>query len=131
MSNRAARFSSLVLSMAVACAMLVPSGPLWAQKSGAPPKPKPQTLTGFIGDSTCGLKHMSGGAKKCTVRCVNTMGAKYALLSNGKIYTLEGQESELEKVAGEHAKVTGTLQGTTMKVSSVVSAKFEEAPDMD
>ena len=129
MQNRLNRLAPPVLFLAAA--LFVLTGAAAAQKGASPAKAKTQTLTGFVGDSTCGITHISGGAKKCTVRCVKSMGAKYALVNNGKTYTLEGKEAELEKVAGEHAKVTGSLQGTTMKVTSVTSAKYEEAPDMD
>ncbi len=131
MAKRAQRLAAEILLLA-ACSMLALAGSAAAQdKAKAPAKPKTETLTGFIGDTTCGMTHISGGAKKCTVRCVNSMGSKYALVVGQKVYTLEGKQAELEKLAGERAKVTGTLQGTTIKVSSVASAKFEEAPDMD
>lgn len=102
------------------------------EKAKGTAKPKEVPLTGFIGDTNCGVTHhLGGGAKKCTMRCVKTLASKYALVIGQKIYTLEGKEAELEKLAGERATVKGSLQGATMKVSSVVSAKFEEAPDMD
>ena len=94
-------------------------------------KAKTQTVTGFVGDTTCGITHISGSSKTCTLRCVKNMGAKYALVVGKTVYTLEGKEAELEKLAGERAKVTGVIQGTTLKVSSVASGKFTEAPDMD
>jgi hypothetical protein len=123
--------ASAILFITV-CSLFVSLSSVAAQdQSKAPPKTKLSSLTGFVGDTTCGITHISGGAKKCTVRCVKNMGSKYALVIGQKIYTLEGKEAELEKLAGERAKVTGTLQGSTMKVASVASAKFEEAPDMD
>jgi hypothetical protein len=94
-------------------------------------KAKTQTVTGFVGDTTCGITHISGSSKTCTLRCVKNMGAKYALVVGKTVYTLEGKEAELEKLAGERAKVTGVIQGTTLRVSSVASGKFTEAPDMD
>ena len=94
-------------------------------------KAKTQTVTGFVGDTTCGITHISSSSKTCTLRCVKNMGAKYALVVGKTVYTLEGKEAELEKLAGERAKVTGVIQGTTLRVSSVASGKFTEAPDMD
>lgn len=131
MANRGKWLTAGILLLAAGSLLALPGAAAAQDKAKAPGKPKTETLTGFIGDTTCGITHISGGAKKCTVRCVKNMGSKYALVVGPKVYTLEGKEAELEKLAGERAKVTGTLQGSTMKVASVASAKFEEAPDMD
>ena len=74
-----------------------------------------------MGDKMCGTKAMGADAKKCATDCVKSMGSKYALVVGDKVYTLEGKEAEVEKLAGGKAKVTGTVQGTTVKVSSVAA----------
>ena len=81
---------------------------------------KPQTLTGEISDAMCGAHHMMEGAKAdCTRACVSK-GSKYALVVGDKVYTLEGGDSkELDKLAGQKAKVTGTVKGDTIQVSAV------------
>jgi len=82
-----------------------------------------QTLTGVVSDSVCGAKHMmEGSAAECTRACVGK-GSKYALVVGDKVYTLDSSDQkaldELNKLAGEKAKVTGTVNGDTVEVSSV------------
>jgi hypothetical protein len=49
-------------------------------------------------------------------------GSKYALVVGKKVYTLEGHEAELDKVAGMKATVKGKVSGETVTVQSVVPA---------
>jgi hypothetical protein len=81
-----------------------------------------QTLTGEVSDAMCGAKHMmEGGKAACTKACVDK-GSKYALVVGDKVYTLEGGDTAaLSKLAGEKAKVTGTVKGDTIQVSSIAS----------
>lgn len=58
---------------------------------------------------------------ECTRGCVSK-GSKYALVAGQKVYALEGKSEELDKLAGKKAKVTGTVTGTTVAVSSVEPA---------
>jgi hypothetical protein len=84
---------------------------------------KPQTLTGTVSDSMCGAKHMGGSAADCTRACVK-QGSKYALVVGDKVYTLQGGDAAtLDKLAGEKATVTGTVNGNTINVTSVSAAK--------
>ncbi len=84
---------------------------------------KTSTLTGEIGDTMCGAKHMSGTAADCTRACVK-QGSSYALVVGDKIYKLKGGDTgTLDKLAGEKATVTGTVSGDTIEVSSVKAAK--------
>lgn len=50
-------------------------------------------------------------------------GMKYALVAGDKVYTLEGDESELEKLAGQKVTVAGKLTGDTLAASSVAPVK--------
>lgn len=89
-----------------------------AQKAG------PKTFTGEISDSMCGLKHMMpGGAKACTEECVKG-GAKYVLADQAakKVYKLSDQVKP-KQFSGEKVKVTGTLSGDTIHVTSIVAAQ--------
>ncbi len=84
-----------------------------------------QTFTGVVSDSMCGAKHMMpGDAAGCTRVCVK-QGSKYALVVGDKVYELETSEKaisdELDKLAGQKAKVSGTDSGDTIQVSSVSS----------
>ena len=79
--------------------------------------------TGVISDSHCGLKHSTASdeAAACVKGCV-TGGAKYVLVSGGKLYQLEPQDKIDAKLAGRDAKITGTLSGDTITVTSAAAA---------
>jgi len=86
-----------------------------------------QTFTGEVSDSMCGAKHAMAGEKAaCTRACVKK-GSSYALVVGDKLYTLKTDDkkalAELDKLAGENAKVTGTAEGDTITVSKVAAAK--------
>ncbi len=88
---------------------------------------KAQTFTGEVSDSMCGAKHMMAGKTgECARACVGK-GSSYALVVGDKVYALHAQDKsaqeELNKLAGEQAKVTGTADGDTIKVSKVAAAK--------
>jgi hypothetical protein len=87
--------------------------------------PKQQTFVGSISDDMCGLKHMMPGQsdKDCTLECVKA-GSKFVLAdtAKNKVYQLSDQEKP-KAFAGEKVKVTGTLQGDTIQVTSIVAAK--------
>jgi Protein of unknown function (DUF5818) len=84
---------------------------------------KGKTFVGSISDKMCGAKHMMGSsAKDCTLECVKA-GSKFVLVdAKGKVYDLSDQGKPKE-FAGAKVKVTGTLQGDTIEVSSIESAK--------
>ena len=84
-----------------------------------------RTFTGEVGDAMCGRKHMEDQpAAECTRACVSH-GSKFALIIGDHIYTLETADkaalATLDQQAGKTATVTGTLDGDTIQVSSVVA----------
>ena len=80
-----------------------------------------QTLEGTVSDARCGMDHSGREAKQCTLGCVGR-GSNYVLVVSDKVYTLEGGPvAELEKLAGEKAKVTGRVDGMTVHVASVAA----------
>ncbi len=84
-----------------------------------------QTLTGIVSDSMCGgVQHMmpNQSPAECTRECVKG-GSKYILVVDKKVYTLEGHEAEVDKLAGLKASVTGTVKGDKVQVASVGAAK--------
>lgn len=83
-----------------------------------------QTLTGTITDSMCGTAHMAKDKSpaECTRMCVKD-GMKYALAADKKLYSLEGHEAELSKLAGQKVTVKGTLKGDTLSVQEVAPSK--------
>ena len=50
-------------------------------------------------------------------------GMKYALAAKKKVYTLEGHEAELAKLAGQKVTVKGILKGDTLSVKEVTASK--------
>jgi hypothetical protein len=81
------------------------------------------SLTGTVSDSHCGAKHAeaSDAAAGCVGSCVKG-GAKYVLVSDGKVYDLDAQD-KFAAFAGKSVKVTGELKGTAIAVASVEAAK--------
>ena len=83
-----------------------------------------QSLTGVATDSMCGATHMAKDKTpaQCAQMCVKD-GMKYALVADRKLYTLEGHEAELSKLAGQRVTVKGTLKGDTLSVQEVAASK--------
>lgn len=88
---------------------------------------KTTTVTGKVGDAMCGAKHMMAGDEAgCTRACVKK-GSDYALVVKDKVYTLktssDATKDQLDKLAGQTAKITGDLNGETIEVTAVQAAK--------
>ena len=88
---------------------------------------KDNTFVGTVSDSLCGAEHMMpGDAASCTRACVGK-GSKYALVSGTKVYTLDTEDkaalAQLDKLAGQTARVTGTAKEDTIQVKSVAAGK--------
>ena len=120
-------------TLAGAIAIVALSGMLVAAQMQMPDKSSnkpgeasamPKTLTGIVSDSMCGAHHMAKDKSpaECTRMCIK-QGMKYALVVGSKVYTLEGHEAELDKLAGEKVTVKGEVTGGTLAVQSVVPAK--------
>ena len=81
------------------------------------------SVVGYISDSMCGLKHMSGmgDEKSCTLACVKG-GSQFVLADRDhkKVYKFDqaGQDKARE-FAGQKVKVTGRVTGRTIRVSSI------------
>jgi predicted histidine transporter YuiF (NhaC family) len=86
------------------------------------------TFTGVITDNMCDNadhKDMKMGVDaKCVVECVKGMNGKYVLYdaSAKKVYKLSDQKTP-EKFAAKKVTVTGTVEGDTITVASIVAAK--------
>jgi hypothetical protein len=78
------------------------------------------TFVGLISDSACGPRHKlkDKSAEECTRTCVRN-GAQYALVAGSKVYLLQGDTNDLAYLAGQKAKITGSLSADTITVSSV------------
>jgi hypothetical protein len=87
-----------------------------------------QTFTGKVSDAMCRAKHSEGNIAPadCVRACVQK-GANYALVVGDKVYILDVKDQatldQLNKLAWEQAKVTGTANGDTISVKSVTASK--------
>ncbi|MGE5325724.1 MAG: hypothetical protein ACM3NO_01685 [Deltaproteobacteria bacterium] len=85
-----------------------------------------ESWTGTVSDSNCGAKHAtaSAAAAKCISGCI-AKGAKYVLVSQGKVYSVEPQD-KFADFAGKSVKVTGTMEGDAITAESVKAASHEK-----
>jgi hypothetical protein len=76
--------------------------------------------TGWISDSQCGVKGANDKAGECTTKCVKEHGAKYVFVNDAdkKIYVVDAQD-KVAAHAGHHVTVKGTVEGDTLKLSSI------------
>ena len=78
-------------------------------------------LTGIVSDTMCGGIHgtKKQGDAECTRVCVK-FGAEYALVVGRTIYTLRGDQAELNTFAGDMVVVRGKIvEHNTIDVESV------------
>lgn len=84
---------------------------------------KERTFEGMVTCSRCGARHkasLARAADVCVRMCVHD-GGRFTLVDSDSTYLLEGDMSVLKKVAGQRARIVGTLAGKTIKISSVTS----------
>ncbi|HXU45943.1 MAG TPA: DUF5818 domain-containing protein [Thermoanaerobaculia bacterium] len=83
-----------------------------------------ESWTGWITDSHCGAKGANAKhTKECAEKCAHEKGGKVVFYNNAdkKLYDLDKTDEALGHV-GHEVKVTGTLDGTTIKVESIEKA---------
>ena len=72
-------------------------------------------------DSAAQDKKLSGAAKTSfTTKCVKEHGAKYVFVNDAdkKIYAIDAQD-KVAAHAGHHVTVKGSVEGDTLKLSSI------------
>jgi hypothetical protein len=116
--------SSAVLFTGAAVAFAAADGgkPTTNQESS---KVKGRVFAGLVTDDRCGGRHDMDSGKspmECTKMCVRN-GSKYVLVEGDKKYALAGNESELDGLAGQRVKIVGSLDGNTIKVTSINSGQ--------
>ena len=81
-----------------------------------------KTISGTVSDEHCGAKHAeaSDAAAACVAKCA-AGGAKYVLVSGGKVYSVEPQD-KFADFGGKAVKVTGTVKGMAITATSVEAA---------
>lgn len=119
------RRTTTVSAMLIAALFIFSSTTGTAQNGNSKAQTK-TSLVGYISDSMCGLKHMSGmgDEKSCTLACVKG-GSQFVLADrdNKKVYKHDkaGQEKARE-FAGQKVTVTGRVSGKTIRVTSIEPA---------
>jgi len=100
----------LRLSMAIAATLFAGTLAMAADSS----------LTGWISDSQCGAKGANDKAGECTTKCVKEHGAKYVFVNDAdkKVYVVDAQD-KVAAHAGHHVTVKGTVEGDTLKLTSI------------
>lgn len=82
------------------------------------------TVTGILTDDMCTKKHMMPGKANadCVRDCIKH-GAKYVVVSEGKVIELAGNQNQLGAHAGKKVTLTGDLKGRSLNVASVQPAQ--------
>jgi hypothetical protein len=75
--------------------------------------------TGYITDAKCGAKAAHEGASQCTIKCVKD-GERLVFVDDAdkKVYAIADQTKAVDH-AGQHVTVKGTVDGDTLKLSSI------------
>jgi len=122
----------LLLGTLIACVLALVLATVGAVASAAAASIEPRqmappaterTFEGMVTCSRCGAKHspsLARAADTCVRMCVHD-GGSFALVVADSTYILEGDMSALKKVAGQRARIVGTLSGNKIKISSVAS----------
>jgi hypothetical protein len=91
---------------------------------------KEGSWTGWVTDTHCGAKGESAKHADCAKKCVEGHQAKYALYNpaDKKVYVLDPQDKAAGH-AGHHVKVTGTVEGDTIKVKAIEMTGEQKGQD--
>ena len=80
-------------------------------------------FSGMITDSYCRARHQQDSDKnpeECTRSCVRH-GAKYVLVDGDATYILAGNPTVLDRLAGQRARVRGTVDGDVLSVTAAAA----------
>ena len=82
------------------------------------------TITGVLTDDMCTKKHMMPGKPNadCVRDCIKH-GAKFVVVSEGKVLEISGNQEQFSAFAGKKVKLTGEVKGKTFVVASIESAQ--------
>jgi hypothetical protein len=99
-------------------AQTVPSGSRGLDATGSSAA---HPFSGLITDEICGSRHDMGSGRtsaECANLCARK-GAKYALVDGDKKFTLDGNQDDLAKLAGQRVNIAGILTGDNIKITSI------------
>jgi hypothetical protein len=84
--------------------------------------PQGKNFSGMITDSHCGARHTRYAdmtSAECARLCVRSKGSHYVLVDGESIHGLQGDRTQLDRMATMRVDVVGTLVGDTIKVESI------------
>ena len=108
--------ASATVALAIAQSLKVPSSHPNQQVNPS----AEQSFSGVVTDSRCGARHAKNSGKspaECARACVRN-GLQYTLVDGDKVYTLQGQPTDLDKLAGQRTTLVGNLDGNTIHIDS-------------
>jgi hypothetical protein len=122
----------VTLCITIACALALLFATLGAAAGAATGEPESaqavgpstnqqQSYEGVVTCTRCGARHQTAIGKApgdCALVCVHG-GARFALVDGDKTYLLAGDLAGLRRIAGQRARIMGTLDGNTITVDSV------------
>jgi hypothetical protein len=89
---------------------------------------KTMTWTGWISDSSCGVKGASAAHKACAATCMKDKGASWVFVNNEdkKVLAIHNQDAvNGDKNLGQEVKVTGhVMDDGSLHVDSIMNAKM-------
>jgi len=75
-------------------------------------------FTGYVIDESCSSKPAMKGNEACARKCIKGGSPAVLLADSAKVYKLDDQAKAVEH-AGHKVKITGTLNGDTIKVETI------------
>jgi hypothetical protein len=87
---------------------------------------KTMTWTGWISDSSCGVKGANAAHKACAQTCMKTKGASWVFVnSEKKVIPIHNQDAvSADKDLGQQVTVTGhVMEDGSIHVDSIAAAK--------
>lgn len=122
----------LLLGSAIACAIALLFATLGAAAGASAnqaaarqetPSTGGQIYEGLVTCSRCGARHsraLGQTAADCSRLCVRS-GASFALVDSDSTYLLDGDLGVLGRLAGKRARITGELNGNTIRILSAAA----------
>lgn len=80
------------------------------------------TITGFVGDASCGAKHAdaSAAATACAQKCVKGGAAAVIVTKDAKVYKIdEGSKDKVTAFVGKTVTVKGSVKDDTLTIDSI------------
>ena len=75
-------------------------------------------FSGYIIDQTCASKPAMKGNEACARKCIKGGSPAVLLTADAKVYKLD-DPAKVAEHAGHKVKITGTLEGDSIKVESI------------